>query len=114
MTKREIITAMLTEATIQANVDYVNYLQHELELLDRKNTSRKPTKEQVENARIKDVIMDTLAQFTEPVRIATIQEQNSELGELSNQRISALLKQLVDNSQVEKSIVKKIAYFSIK
>ena len=46
--------------------------------------------------------------------ITEIQTINGDLKELSNQKISALLKQLVDSDVVERIVDKKKTYFQIK
>lgn len=46
--------------------------------------------------------------------ITDIQTVNEDLKELSNQKISALLKQLVDSDVVERIVDKKKTYFQIK
>ena len=46
-------------------------------------------------------------------RISEIQDANDRLGELSNQKMSALLKKLVDTEKVVKTTDKKVTYFSI-
>mgnify|MGYP003476065849 FL=1 len=46
--------------------------------------------------------------------ITEIQTSNEDLKELSNQKISALLKQLVDTDLVERIVDKKKTYFQIK
>ena len=41
MTKRETITAMLSDSAINGNPDYVAYLENEIKLLDKKNARAK-------------------------------------------------------------------------
>ena len=60
---------------------------------------------------IKKVILEVLTEIGEYATITDIQNANAELGAYSNQKISALLKQLVDNKEVDKMIDKKKAYF---
>ena len=44
--------------------------------------------------------------------ITEMQKANSELAELSNQKISALLKQMTENGSVKREEIKRKAYFS--
>lgn len=117
VTKREVITMMLNDEAIKANEVFVGYLEHELELLDKKSTSRKPTKSQAENEDIKVVVLDTLGKFVENekykdgMRISEMQAENSELAKYSNQKISALLRQLVLEGMVDKTKVGKDTRF---
>ena len=111
MTKREIINAMLLEETIRANATYVEYLNHELALLDRKATNKKATKNQEQNENIKTVILKTLTTMSGTV--TEIQSASAELSEFSNQKISALLRQLCSNGEVVKTMDKKKAIFRL-
>ena len=60
-----------------------------------------------------ETIVETLTDLAKPVRITDLQSANETLANLSNQKISALLKKLVDSNKVAKTIEKKIAFFSI-
>ena len=89
--------------------DIVEFCNHEIDLLSRKRSSTKPTKTQRENEGIKEHILATLTE--EPM---TIGEINAAMGtEYTPQKMSALLKQLVDTKKVIKDTVGKIPYFSL-
>ena len=113
MTKRENFAVLRTMAVNAGNADLVAFIDHEIELLNKKNSykSSKPTKAQRENADTKEVIMATLG--NEPMTISDIQEANEVLGGLSNQKISALLGQLVTDGKVVRTVVKRKAYFAL-
>ena len=91
--------------------DLVDFIDHEIELLSKKSSRTAPTKTQVENEKIKEKIVATLVELGKYATITDIQNANTELANLSNQKISALLKQLVDTNIIEKVIDKKKAYF---
>lgn len=91
----------------------VDYAKHELELLDKKANSKTPTKTQLENENLKEVIVEVLRNATQPLTISEITNANEKLVELSNQKISALLTQLVSVNKVVRIVDKKKAYFSI-
>ena len=117
VTKRDVITMMLNDEAIKANEVYVGYLKHELELLNKKSTSRKPTKSQEENEGIKTMVLGTLTEFAENekykdgMRISEMQAEYAELAKYSNQKISALLRQLIVDGQVAKFKVGKDTRF---
>lgn len=111
ITKREVINAMLADAAIKVNEVYVDYLSHELELLDKKATNKKATKAQEANVEIKKIILATLATMSGTV--TEIQAASAELSELSNQKISALLRQLCESGEVTKTVEKKKSIFSL-
>jgi DNA-binding transcriptional regulator GbsR (MarR family) len=93
--------------------ELVSFIDHEIELLTNKASKSSQTKTQKENETIKEVIVATLTELGKYASITEIQNANAELSELSNQKISALLKQLVDGGIVKKQIDKKKAYFSV-
>ena len=112
ITKREVINAMLADVNVKANTTYVAYLENELALLDKKASNKKATKTQEENKGIKSVILDTLASIGSGT-VTDIQNANAELSALSNQKVSALIRQLVESGEVAKSTDKKKSIFSL-
>lgn len=108
MTKKEMFELIMEESSNELVLDFC---EHEIELLEkranRKGTSM--TKTQKENMLIKETIMETVD--NEPKSIKEIQELGGSLSKLSVQKMSALLKQLVDSGQIEKVMDKKKAKF---
>ena len=113
ITKRDNYNELLSIVTELGREDLINFVNHELELLDNRANRNTLTKTQKENLETIEVIYDALAELAKPVTITEIQEANNELGELSNQKISALLKKLVDSNRVVKVTEKGKSYFSI-
>ena len=111
ITKREVINAMLSEELVKANATYVAYLENELALLDKKAQNKKATKTQTENIGLKTTILEVLAQGSGTV--TEIQSRNTELKALSNQKVSALIKQLVDEGKVTKSTEGRKSVFAL-
>ena len=109
-TKKEMYE--LIKGELSANEEVVAFCDHEIELLSRKRSkSSKPTAKQVENAGIKDRILEVLGESETPM---TIPEVISALGEdYTSQRISALMTQLIKAEQVIKTYEKKVAYFGL-
>ena len=109
MTKKEMFAQILTHLTDENEIAFIN---HEIELLNNKASgTRKPTATQVENEKTKVVIVDFLS-TVESATITDIQK-SANLEEISNQKMSAILKQLVDSGVVAKSYEKRKAYFSV-
>ena len=110
-TKREYFNEL--KAIVSDNDALVAFINHELELLDKKNSAPKnPTAKQIENEKVKDYI---LAHLVKPM---TISEMLKDFladypTELSNQRVSAIVKQLVEDNAVVRTVEKRKAYFSI-
>ena len=115
MTKKETINLLIDVLMGNKEVEdvqiFIDFLTHERELLERKSSNSGQTKTQKENEILKEKIVETLKELNKFSTISEIQENNIELANLSNQKISALLKQLVDTDVIEKVIEKKKAYF---
>lgn len=113
LTKREVFSKMLEVSEIASNDLFVEFINHELELLDKKSSKSIQTKTQVENEGIKDTIVASLEKIGKAVTITELQEIDSEMANYSNQKLSALLKQLVSENRVQKVVEKKKSYFTI-
>lgn len=110
LTKIETFTLIMKELT---NPEYIAFIEHEIELLENKKASvRKPTANQTENETFKKEIVNFLETNEGKFTITEMCENISCLKEISNQRVSAVLKQLVDNGNIVKTYEKRKAYFS--
>lgn len=111
LTKRDHFTTLLNLSEVKANPVLVDFIEHELELLAKKNSAeKKPTAVQVANEGIKDAIYDAMQEN----RLYTITELIKEVPEcadLTNQRVSALIRQMRDDNKVERIEEKRKAYF---
>lgn len=117
MTKKEMF-AMAINVIAETNAPekdaLIAGLEHEIELLNKKSSSvRKPTKTQIENEGFKAEIMAYLAEADMPKAIKELQSEIPSLAELTNQRITHLLTDLVKGGSVAKEYVKKTPYFAI-
>lgn len=116
MTKREKFEMLAKIAEVKANPMLAEFIEHELELLAKKNASGngKLTAVQVANNGIKEEILECMAK--EPNRLFTISEMMKLFpccAELSNQRVSALVRQLKEDGKVERLEEKRKAVFRI-
>ena len=111
ITKKERFNELI--AIVGDRTDLVEFLNHEIELLDKKAGVKTPSKTQIENENTKNVIVNVLVNSNKPMTITEIQENDSTLATLSNQKVSALLTQLVKDNKVVRTVDKKKAYFTI-
>ena len=82
-----------------------------IEALDRKSSAnRKPTATQKENEHFKELIMLTIG--TEGKTVTEIMKSIPEFDGLANQKISALVKQLVDAQKLTRTSIKGRSYFA--
>lgn len=117
--KYEAIKAMLNGEKVEnfSIEDAVAFTDERIAITEKKNASgggeRKPTKTQLENEGVKATILSVLSAEGQPMTIADIQKGSAELAEFSNQKLSALLTQLVKSNQVERTEVKGKAHFAL-
>ena len=109
-TKREFFGEI--KEIVKGNAELVAFIDHELELLDKK-TSAKSTKVNTEQVELMGKIVNALNEIGRSVTISELQKENAEMAEYSNQKLSAMLKKLVDNKQVTKMVDKKKSYFMV-
>lgn len=117
MTKKETINLLIDVLMGNQEVEdmqiFVDFLVHERELLEKKSSNSGQTKTQKENELVKEKIVNALGVIGKFVTITELQEQNEEMANYSNQKLSALLKQLVDSNVVARQVDKKKAYFKL-
>lgn len=125
LTKRDFFNAALSSLDMNAvftipkgdgfveisGADMAGFYNHEIELLDRKNTvDKKPTKTQQENEVIKSSVLSAM----EANRLYSISEMLKEFPackDMSNQKLSSLVRQMVLDKQVERIEDKRKAFF---
>ena len=83
-----------------------------LALLNKKAQNKKATKTQEQNIGIKTTILEVLATIGSGT-VTDIQNGNEGLSALSNQKVSALVRQLVESGEVVKTVDKKKSIFSL-
>lgn len=117
MTKRDYFNGLLGvienhKDSIENYEDFKAFIEREIELLNKKHSNSKPTKTQIENEKIKEKILITFEKIDEPVTITELAKMDG-LTEYSNQKLSVLCHQLVDEHKVVNTKVKKVSYFKI-
>lgn len=110
ITKKEMFT--MIKAQVKDNAEMVAFIDHEIELLDKKASNKKATKTQEANVGIKSTILAVL-EGGKSMTVTEMQGASAELGELSNQKVSSLVRQLVEAGEVVKTIDKKVSRFSL-
>ena len=110
MTKRDYFNSLLAIEAVKDNEALVDFINHELELLAKKNSSeKKPTAVQTANEGIKTAILEGM----EAGRLYTITDMIKDIpacAELTNQKVSALVRQMMPD-HIEKIDDKRKSYF---
>lgn len=93
-----------------------NFLAKRIEITQKKNASgsgenAKPTKTQLENEGIKDTIVSVLT--ATPTTITDLIKSSADLAGYTNQKVSALLTQLLKERRVVRTEVKGKAHYAL-
>ena len=107
MTKKDYFKMAIAETS---NAELIAFFNHEIELLERKNSSgsKAPSKNQVANETLKAEILDLMANDTK----YTVSELDKLMGIGSPNKTNALVKQLKDSGLVIRTVEKGRAYFT--
>ena len=114
-TKRDNFNALLAIPAVAENSALVDFINHEIELLDKKNSAeRKPTPKQVENANFK---ADIVAYMERGVLYLAADLAKSvpsvvEAG-ISGNRVTAMLTQLVNDGTLVRTVDKRKSYYAL-
>jgi len=110
ITKKEMF-AQIREV-VADNADMVAFIDHEIELLSKKSGSKKPTATQIANEGLKATILAVL-EGSEGMTASEVLASSDEFAGLSNQKITALLRQLVLDGSVTKITDSKKTLFKL-
>lgn len=112
MTNSKALAFVLANCEIPADVK--EKLENIKASIDKKNSAeRKPTATQTENVGFKSAIVDYLATCDKAQTIGDIMKGCAEVSDLTNQRVSAIVRQLKDDGIVVREEIKRKAYFSL-
>jgi hypothetical protein len=112
MTKKQMFEQIMSHLNDE---NERKFIEHEIELLDKKNArkSTKPTANQEANMDIKDAIVEWLTENGEPMTVTEMMKTIPACADASNQKLSALLRQLRVEEVVKSEKVKGTTYFSL-
>lgn len=117
ITKRERYAQLLAIAEVGANEELVEFINHEVELLNRKNASggeKKLTPAQIANENLKNVIKNVLVEDGGLMTVSDLMKANAELGEFSNQKISRLANDMAKAGLIKKVEEGRKSYFKFE
>ena len=98
--------------------DVVDFLQNEIDLVNKRNSRKGTSKKSKENEPIKAAIIDVLLEggaltVTEITKTDAIQAFSTDEKAVSNAKVTALLTQLRKEGKVKRDYDKKVALFSV-
>lgn len=115
MTKKDYFNILKKSypTTAENYNDVIAFIDHEIELLEKKNSAeKKPTATQKANTELKAAIVESMAKDRN-YTITEMIKEFPELSELTNQKVSAMVRQLVEANLIEKIEDKRKSYFRL-
>ena len=119
ITKKEMFAQVIAmaqgkEVTVTAD-ELVAFATHEIELLEKKanSKSKADTEKAVADSKLMSAIVDHLTETGKALTVSELMSEVAELDGLSNQKVSALMKKLVDADKVVKATDKRKSVFSV-
>ena len=110
LTKMDKFTMIANIAEVKGNPVLAEFVAHEMELLVKKNSAeKKPTAQQTANEGIKTAILNAMEDGV-MYSITDLIKSVPECADLTNQRVSAIVRQMI-GSDVERIEEKRKAYF---
>ena len=116
ITKRDRFNALLRIPAVQADPEMVKFIEHEIELLNRKNTTKdgekRLTKTQTENAKIAEEILSYM-EIDHLYAPADLIKLVPACAEYSVPKVSAVVRPLVDENKIVKVNDKRKVYYKL-
>lgn len=114
LTKAQKFAILAGLPAVKADPMLSEFIAHEVELLAKKNSAdKKPTAQQEANAVIKTAVLEVLGDGKKRTVSELLKEVPGLPDTMTNQRMSALVRQMVDAGQVVRSEDKRKAFFAI-
>lgn len=119
------VRAIVENSNVENKADILAFIDHEVELLDKKSGKSKATPTQAANAVTLNIIKEVLSGLDKPATITELltdarlqsytetTKDGDKVIAMTNQKLSSLVKKLVDAGEVVRTEEKKKAYFSL-
>ena len=116
LTKKEQFAnlyAIVENSTVENKLDLLSFIDHEVALLEKKSSKTKLTIQQKANLKILDTLRSVIAENNKAVTISEL-IKTEPLKNFTSQKISALMRKLIESGEVEKTQIKKVSYFKLR
>ena len=111
MTRVEMFNAIKAIPQVADNQEMVDFIDKQIAQLAKRKSAESKT--QKENKALMEVVVDAMEVLNKPATATQIMKSDASLSDLSLPKVSALLKKLIEDGRVERTIEKKIALFSL-
>ena len=112
MTQVQYFEEIVALAEANGRDDLVEFAKGRITTIKEKSANRKPTANQQENVGLKEAIKAVL-NAEQGLTVSDIMKADEKLAGLTNQRVTALLTQLVKAEEVVRTVEKKKAYYTL-
>lgn len=114
VTKRDRYETLLNLDAVKADAELTAFIKHEIELLDKKNTDKKPTAKQTENEGYKAAILAYMVPGT-MYQVSDFVKNVPEIvaDGIVAQRVTPMVTALVKDGKLIRTEDKRKAYFSL-
>ena len=119
ITKKEMFAQVIAmangEPVTVTPEEIVAFAIHEIELLEKKASakSKKDVAKDIEDSKLMSTIVNHLTETGKTLTVSELMTEVADLDGLSNQKVSALMKKLVDAGRVTKDTDKRKSVFSV-
>lgn len=113
-TNKDFFNEVVAIAIQNGNEELKEWAENKIKKLEDGSANRKPTKTQVENEALKETIVKALAEVGKPVTVTELIATGKFDATITNQKVTALLGQLIKTGEVVKTTDKKKALFEVK
>lgn len=92
--------------------DFSAFIEKQIDQLAKKSSgTRKPSKSQIENEKLRSQILDVLVTEDRPMKIREICEKIPELENATSQRVVMLIRPMMLDKKIERTYIKKVAHY---
>lgn len=109
ITKKQALEQIMTFEDVRGNAEIMEVLAKMLEQLEKPR--KENPKKAAERDELTEKVLAVLASQNKPCSIKELREMENGLGEFSSQKLSPVLKRLVDAGRVEKATEKRVSMF---
>ena len=111
LTKRDYFNELLAIADVASKAELVAFINHELELLEKKNKSRSNelTETQKENIELGKKIVEFISKKDKELTTKEIREHFG----VTAQKVTPILTKLVEENSLTKRVEKRISYYKV-
>jgi phosphoribosylaminoimidazole-succinocarboxamide synthase len=111
-TQRDFFNEIIELATQNEREDIVGFCKERIAALDKKKSAT-ASKKNTANTELAEIVFEALAGIGEDATISQVMKQDDRLNELSNQKVTALMKSLVNDGRVERDNSGKKTVFRV-